>query len=287
MTQQPSYEFEEDEAPKTERKKFIPGLDEGIVAEGGAPSSQPVQRQVAKPGTGNVTRPASAAIPRPAPAAPAAAPDQAEDPDLKPGTGKDLWACPHCGTKNKPSRSECRACGKSPDAARDKPFWQKPAFLGGVIGGFALVLLLWFATRPDLSLKAPGATAFDVGSAVTTAERELVGRTFAPRGRISICGRILAHRAAPNAEGVQDVVLLLGKATEAQVDAAGVIFNNERIDEVPAGAKVLHLITAEKLDVSKGAWLSLVGDYGILSDGAQLIRSLEDGYTVAVEQTRQ
>ena len=283
MTQQPSYEFEEDDAPKPERRKFIPGLDDAPVASAPEPvpgAEAPASRPQTKPSTGRSVRPASA----PGPAAPA--PAAAEDSDLKPGSGKDLWACPHCGAKNKPSRTECRSCGKSPDVARDRPFWLRPAFLGGAAGGFLLVMLLWMVTRPDFSLKTPGKTAFDLGS-TTGSERELVGRTFTPKGRISICGRIVAQRATPGADGVQDVVLLLGQATEAEVDAAAPTFNNERIDDVPAGAKILHLITAEKLDLTKGAWLSLVGDYGQLSDGAQLVRGAEDGYTVAVEQIRQ
>lgn len=290
MTQQPSYEFEEDDDHKPERKKFIPGLADAPVVPvpvpnpaapkpaTGAPASHPQ----AKSGAGSTAWPSSA----PRPSAPLPAPAEAEDPDLKPGSGKDLWACPHCGTKNKPSRTECRSCGKSPDAAKDRPFWLKPAFLGGAVGGFLVVILLWFVTRPDFSLKTPGKTALDLGSAISS-ERELVGRTFTPKGRISICGRIVGQRATPGTEGVQDVILLLGKATEAQVDVAMPTFNNERIDEVPTGAKILHLITSEKLDLTKGAWLSLVGDYGQLSDGAQLVRSAEDGYTVAVEQIRQ
>ena len=287
MTQQPSYEFEEDDAPKPERKKFIPGLEDAPVAPGSAPNppAPPTaeSRLQVKPGPGSTARPASASRPS-APIPPA--PIETADPDLKPGSGKDLWACPHCGAKNKPSRSECRSCGKSPDAAKDRPFWLKPAFLGGVVGGFLVVILLWVVTRPDLSLKSPGTSALDLGTAISV-ERELVGRTFTPKGRISICGRIVGQRATPGADGVQDVILLLGKATEAQVDAAAPTFNNERIDDVPMEAKILHLITSEKLDLTKGAWLSLVGDYGQLSEGAQLVRSVEDGYTVAVEQIRQ
>ena len=288
MTQQPSYEFEEDDAPKPERKKFIPGLADAQVAPAPAPiptapaPAVPASRPQPKPNLGSVGQPS----PAPRPSGPLPTPAEAEDPDLKPGSGKDLWACPHCGAKNKPSRTECRSCGKSPDAAKNRPFWLKPAFLGGAIGGFLVVILLWFVTRPDFSLKTPGKTALDLGGA-TSVERELVGKTFTPKGRISICGRIVGQRATPGTEGVQDVILLLGKATEAQVDAAAPTFNNERIDDVPSGAKILHLITKEKLDVTKGAWLSLVGDYGQLSDGAQLVRSLEDGYTVAVEQIRQ
>jgi hypothetical protein len=290
MKQQPSYEFEEDDSPKPERKRFIPGLDDVQAAPlpvanapqpGGAAAPAP-RAQAAAPGTGPTAQKAAG----PRPSVPAAVQPAADDADIKPGSGKDLWPCPHCGTKNKPSRTACRSCGKSPDAAKDRPFWFRPAFLGGVVGGFLVVLLLWFVTRPDFSLKTPGTTALDLGAAKGL-ERELVGLTFTPQGRISICGRIIGQRLAPGVDRVQDVILLLGKATEAEVDAAAPTFNQERIDDVPAGAKILHLITSEKLDLTKGAWLSLVGDYGQLSSGAQLIRSTESGYTVAVEQIRQ
>ena len=40
--------------------------------------------------------------------------EEADDPDLKPGSRKDLWICPHCGAGNRPNRDTCRSCGKSP-----------------------------------------------------------------------------------------------------------------------------------------------------------------------------
>lgn len=268
MTQQ--YEFEEDDAPKPERKKFIPGLDQP------APPAPPAAADPQAPA------PARPVAPPPAPAQA----QEADDPDLKPGSRKDLWPCPHCGTKNKPDRTSCRACGKAPDDAKDIPFWKKKPFLGGAAAGFAFFALLWFVTRADLSLKEPGKASIDIGGK-TTVERELVGKTFTPRGRISICGRIVASRPTPNTDGTTDVIVVLGGASDSAVEEAKPVFNNDRIDEVPSGAQVLHLVTSEKLTLDRGAWISVVGDYGILADGAQLVRSAEDGYTVAVEQLKQ
>lgn len=272
MTQQ--YEFEEDDAPKPERKKFIPGLEQP------APPAPPA----AAPGSPS---PAARQPVAPPPAAAPVADQEAEDPDLKPGSRKDLWPCPHCGTKNKPGRTECRACGKSPSDAKAIPFWMRKSFLGGVAGGFCFFALLWVVTRADLSLKEPGKTSLDIGGK-TTVERELAGKTFTPRGRISICGRIVASRATPGADGTTDVVVLLGKAGDEALSAAKPMFNNQRVDDIPPNGKVLHLITSEKLSLEQGAWISVVGDYGVLAEGALIaIDSGADEYTVAVEQLKQ
>ena len=267
---QPPYEFEDDDAPKPERKRFIPGLEDAAAP---APASTPAPAPASP-------RPGLAPPPLPAPIA------EAEDQDIKPGSRKDLWACPHCGTKNKPDRTQCRGCGKAPSDASDVPFWKKKPFLLGVAGGFAAVLLLWLVTRPDLSLKAPGKASLNIGAA-TTVERELIGRTFTPHGRIAVCGRIVVSRPTPGTDGAQTVVLLLGKAREDELEAASPTFNNELIGNLPPKSEILHLITSAQLDLTKGAWLSVVGDYGELAEGALLVKSATDGYTVAVDQVRQ
>ena len=273
MSQQ--YEFEEDEAPKPERKKFIPGLDQPVPAAPPAAAAPPVAAGAP-----------SSAVRQPV-AAPAAPAQEGDDPDLKPGSRKDLWACPHCGTRNKPDRTQCRSCGKSPTDAKAIPFWKSKPFLGGIAGGFVAVVLLWAVTRPDLSLKEPGKASIDIGSAAT-AERELAGKTFTPRKRISICGRIVAGRPTPGADGATDVVVILGKASDEAVGEAKPAFNNQRIDDLPPGAQVLHLITGEKLSLERGAWISVVGDYGTLAENTFIVSdSGKDEYTVAVDHLKQ
>ncbi len=279
MTQPPAYEFEEDEAPKKERKAFIPGLEP--VAPAGPPAGAP--GGVAPGGAA----PTAAKAP---PLAPPPAASEAEDPDLKPGSRKDLWTCPHCQTRNKPDRSTCRECGKLPSDALEPAFYTKPVFKAAIAGAMVLVLLLWFVTRPNLSFKAPGAPTVDrsvrKGSALGGV-RDLVGKTFKPHGRLSVSGRICATRPLAEVEGVTTVVLLLGSATsDEQLEGAKVGFNNLLITP-PPGAVILNLITKDKIDGTKGAWLSVLGDYGDLVEEGRALSDTVEGDIVAVEQLQQ
>jgi hypothetical protein len=278
MSTTPKYEFEEDEAPRPERKKFIPGLEPLPPAEPAA--GTPVADAPLPPSAVPVSP-----VPAPQPA-PAATPAEVNDPDLKPGSRKDLWSCPHCGTGNRPDRTTCRSCGKAPSDPRERAWWQKPVPLAAIAAVVIIAVVVWVLTRPDLSLKTPGKTRLDRGAS-TTQERELAGKTFTPKGRIAICGRVLLARPLAGADGVTTVVLLLGRAATSDVDAADPQFNGEIVDNLPAKSAVVHLITSEKPDLAKGAWLSVVGDYGQLAEGAQLLRNAEIGYTVAVEQLKQ
>lgn len=278
MSTPPAYEFEEDEAPKKERKAFIPGLEP--LPPSGPPAAGPAG-----------PAPAAAAVPKaaPVPAAPVAS-SEADDPDLKPGSRKDLWTCPHCQTRNKPDRTTCRECGKSPSDELEPAFYTKPAFKAAIAGAVVLVLLLWFVTRPNLSFKEPGAATIDrsvrKGSAAGGA-RDLAGGSFKPRGRLSVNGRICAVRPVPNADGVTTVVLLLGSAAaDDQLDGAAVSFNNQLIT-APSGAVILNLITKEPIIGTKGAWLSVVGDYGDLTLDGHSVGETVEGDLVAVEQLKQ
>ncbi len=277
MTQKPTYEFEEDDAPKAEKKRYSPALE----------SEQPLKPVL----TASPTVPA-APVPV-APVAPVTAAPAAEvnDPDLKPGSRKDLWTCPHCGTGNKPERTTCRSCGKSPSDALETPMWQKPIVVAGVLGGILLLIIIWLLMKPSLALKPPVLASLDTkirrGSAQSQV-RELVGKTFTPSGRLAVTGRVCVGRPMPTAEGVTSVVLLLGSAaSDENLANAKVTFNNQLIENLPSHAVVLNLITTSQLDLTPGAWLSVVGDYGDLSDPTQLVHSQDQGDTVAVEQIQQ
>ncbi len=279
MTQKPTYEFEEDDAPKPERKRFSPVLESETIP---APTVTAVPVAPAK-----ALSPVNAA-PAPAPAPPAA---DVDDPDLKPGSRKDLWMCPHCGTGNKPERTTCRSCGKSPSDPLEMPMWKKPIVIAGVLGGILLLIVIWVLMKPSLALKPPEAASLDHkirrGSAQTHV-RELVGKTFTPAGRLAVTGRICIARPLPTTEGVTSVVLLLGSAaSDENLASAKVTFNNQLIENLPDHAVVLNLITTAKLDLKPGAWLSIVGDYGDLSDPTQLVHSQDQGDTVAVDDVRQ
>ena len=295
MSTKPTYEFEEDEAPKPERKRYAPVTE----LEAAAPPTPLTQGSAAgtaatkTPGTGRTTTPAApvakaaTATRQTAPTAPQPA-AEADDPDLKPGSRKDLWACPHCGTGNKPERTTCRSCGKAPTDAKETPVWQQPKVIAAAIGGVVLLIFIWILMKPSLALKPPGASSLDSkirrGSAQTQA-RELVGKTFTPNGRLAVAGRICVARAMPGADGVTTVVLLLGAgASDENLAKAKVTFNNQIIDNLPDHAVVVNLITSDKLDTTPGKWLSIVGDYGELSDPAQLVHTADQGDTVALEQ---
>ena len=292
MTTKPTYEFEEDEAPKPERKRFAPVPEpEAVVAPTPlTPGSAAGASAARTPGTGRSSSPGAPAAPAARQTAPTATQPTAEadDPDLKPGSRKDLWACPHCGTGNKPERTTCRSCGKAPTDAKETPAWQQPKVIGAAIGGVVLLIFIWILMKPSLALKPPGAASIDSkirrGGAQTHA-RELVGKNFTPSGRLAVAGRICVARAMPGADGVITVVLLLGAgASDENLANAKVTFNNQLIDNLPDHAVVVNLITNDKLDTTPGKWLSIVGDYGDLSDPAQLVHTADQGDTVALEQ---
>jgi len=163
--------------------------------------------------------------------------------------------------------------------------------IGAAIGGVVLLIVIWILMKPSLALKPPGADTIDSkirrGGAQTHV-RELVGKTFTPSGRLAVAGRICVARQMPNADGVTTVVLLLGSgASDENLANAKVTFNNQLIDNLPDHAVVVNLITNDKLDTTPGKWLSIVGDYGDLSDPAQLVHTADQGDTVAVDQIAQ
>ena len=282
MSIPPAYEFEEDEAPKKERKAFIPGLEPVVPAAASAVPAAP----------SDSTGPAGGAV-RPPKTAPPAAPapaSEADDPELKPGSRKDLWACPHCETRNKPDRTTCRNCGKTPADAPEPALHTKPVFKMAIAGAVVLLVLLWFVTRPNLSFKPAGPATVDRSvrkGGAAGGVRELVGKSFKPSGRLAVCGRICAVRSAPTIDGVTTVVLLLGSASaDDQLEQANVSFNNQLI-VAPPGSVVLNLITAEKIIGAKGTWISIVGDYGDLLEEGRSLGATIDGDLVAVDQIQQ
>ena len=283
MSIPPAYEFEEDEAPKKERKAFIPGLEPAIPPA--VPSAAPVgSAGQADPARGPVQTPKTTPAAAPAPAS------ETDDPELKPGSRKDLWACPHCETRNKPDRTTCRNCGKTPSDAPEPTIYTKPVFKMAIVGAVVLVVLLWLVTRPNLTFKPAGPATVDrsvrKGGAAGGA-RELVGKSFKPHGRLAVCGRICAVRSVPNIDGVTTVVLLLGSASaDDQLEQANVSFNNQLI-VAPPGSVVLNLITTEKINGVKGTWLSVVGDYGDLLEDGRSLGATIDGDLVAVDQLQQ
>jgi hypothetical protein len=205
-------------------------------------------------------------------AAPSPAPSEPEDPDVKPGSRKDLWACPHCGTGNKPDRSTCRKCGKSPDDEIEKQWYQKPQILGGIVGGVLLfILLIMFVGGTDLSVKPADADHIDgkvrIGGSAS-ATHDFDTRTFTAKKRLAVVGRCIGVNQIASVPGAWTVVLLLGSAARND-DAASsytIAFNGERADITPDSGnyKVIHLLpgTVPKFDPRKGSIISIAGESG-------------------------
>ncbi len=116
--------------------------------------------------------------------------------DVKPGQGKDLWACPHCGAKNKPERTTCRECGKSPSDPVIIPFSKTPAGRFGIPAAVIIVLALigWLLFGGSVKLVPAGPGKVDSairrGGSVG-AEETIHGLVFQPRERIAVSGRVL------------------------------------------------------------------------------------------------
>lgn len=113
---------------------------------------------------------------------------------LKGGAGKELWQCKHCGAKNKPTRTECRSCGKSKDSSL--PIWKKkwfPVAVGGaVVALIAIVVLAMPGT--DFSQAPPRMDRIDRQLRIDHGGGESQrcnGFSFKPAGRIALCGRVM------------------------------------------------------------------------------------------------
>jgi hypothetical protein len=248
-----------------------PSAAKPAAGRAGPPAAAP------KPGTARTAKPAAPAAAAPAAAkapgfdafADAASQPDGNDADVKPGKGLDLWACPHCGTKNKPTRNTCRACGKSPDepviiAWHQKPL-VKPAIAAGVV--LVLVLLGWLLLGGGVRLveaevgnidKAPR-TAGGAG-----APSELDGKAFTPRRRYAVCGRIVGVQARGN---LNQLVLAVGAdgRDETRVNEAGVDFSaSEPVTMPELHVAVVLAFGAMPSSLEKGRIVSLLGDVGTL-----------------------
>ncbi|MBA2481520.1 MAG: hypothetical protein H0V44_12720 [Planctomycetes bacterium] len=241
----PSYEFEESApAPKRKAPALPPPAD--------APSDK-------TPATFNQALPERAAPSSPAPV-------EGEDPDVKPGSRRDLWACPHCGTGNKPDRTTCRKCGKHPDDEIEKQWYQKAPILGGIVGGVVvLILLIVFVSGTDLALKPADAAHID--AKIRTGGSPTGGHDgFTAKKRLAVCGRCIGTNQHAMMPGAWTVVLLLGNRSDDAANEYSVNFNGERAEVTPdtGNYKVLHLLPGDvgKVDPKKGAVISLTGDSG-------------------------
>ena len=81
---------------------------------------------------------------------------------------------PHCGAKNKPKRTTCRACGKSPDEAVVGPWYAQPrqlGIVGLVVLTFFLIVSALFSV--DLGHRSPGLATLDTSLRLGSAEGQV------------------------------------------------------------------------------------------------------------------
>jgi hypothetical protein len=244
-------------------------------------------------------------VAEPPPADAARAPSPPEDEiDIRPGAAKDLWECPHCGARNKPTRSSCRECGKLPSDEVVIPWHRKPKNMAKVAGGVvAFILFYLLVTHVDTSLHAAGAA--DIDSAVRMGgggkgERDVDGHKFDGKGTLSVSGRVLSASTSGGASWVTTVVLVLGHGVVDEERFASLKVENREEDLAVAGDGelppyvVLYLIFAEgdKPTLKKGGYLSVQGEYGYgENEEGKYITGTGPGhphtYTVLVKEHRE
>lgn len=122
--------------------------------------------------------------------------EEADDGELKPGSRKDLWNCPHCGTGNRPNRDTCRSCGKSPDEAVIQPWFKQPKVLA-VIGAalVVLVVVLMMASGPSFALGPAQMSAIDSDfrhDQSLSGELAVGDDALLLRGRFAAVGRVVS-----------------------------------------------------------------------------------------------
>ncbi len=202
----------------------------------------------------------------------------ASDDGARPARRDDLWTCPHCQVGNKPDRSTCRSCGKSPDDPVAKPWFLNPAVIGAAV--VALIVLIVIASRlgPDFTLQE--AHRDNVTSSVMTDTSparpgpELDNASYVPRGRIAGVGRVLAvSNQYQNFHGTVTVAVVFGREGEeggldgqftASFDRCEVLLPNR----VPARVSFafIHLLDPDGSvpDIRPGQMISFSGDHGVL-----------------------
>jgi hypothetical protein len=269
---------------------FNPFSDQQVsVPVGGGASAEatdPVPPSAA-PGTGRTAR-------KPTAQAPAADPG---DGDIAPGMAKDLWSCPHCGARNKPARTTCRACDKSPDDEVETPWFKKPAIIGGIAGGvLLLVILLSLMGGTDLGLHPAGPGHLDGKVRMGKAEAAEIdlgdNHKFFVKKSVSVSGRIILAQQFPLDGKLTAVVLALG--SRASDDSAFDGWKAEFKDEAYAvtgapRAITLFLVGEGKTDLQRGGYLSVRGQAGVIENDARIVDGTtgSDTYVVkVVEQDR-
>ncbi len=252
-----------------------PAFDPFADAKTPAPPAAP-----AKPGTNRV---AKAPAPAPAPvSAPPPPPDA--DADLKPGSRKDLWKCPHCGTGNKPDRTTCRSCGKSPDEPVVVPWFKNNVIRAAILAVIGLIIIgVVMLTRVDVSLREPTLANVDKAPRITgtgIASIELTnGIKLEGERMISICGKVAA--VGPGPGGTLLVALALGAAAAEENPSATPANGSFDVAGV-----VLACSAEGGFDPQAGQIISLTGVVGVLVKEGRIVGEPAGIIPVAVGEHR-
>ena len=234
-------------------------------AEAKAPAPPVAPGKPAKPGTNRV---AKAPAPAPAPvSAPPPPPDA--DADIKPGSRKDLWKCPHCGTGNKPDRTTCRSCGKSPDEPVVIPWFKNNVIRAAIFAVIGLIIIgIVMLTRVDVSLREPTLANVDKAPRITgkgIASIDLGnGLKLEGERMISICGRVAAVGTGPG--GTVLVALALGPAAAEEKPSATPANGSFEVAGV-----VLACSAEDNFDPKSGQIISLTGVVGVLVKEGRIV----------------
>lgn len=236
--------------------------------------------------------PAVAGPSKPAPSKPAPS-SEPDDPELVPGSRKDLWKCPHCGAGNRPERDTCRACGKHRDAPVAAKWYANPVMLGGVALALVALVALWVLTQPDFSLRPAGPQSLTGRTIIGGGGSDQGvgdGIQFHARGRIAWVGRVAATGSAASS-----TLAVYALAKDASDDAAFAEFARSVVIE--QGAVKIDPATAKRFAVFScylvqgaaapeiGSYHSVVGDSGTLSQALLGLRGFDAGPVVLVRES--
>jgi len=301
-----SFEFDDAPAKPKETKKpaaaaagfnpfaepvAVPAANAANAASAPAPAAPGTGRvektgtgRIEKPGTGRIEKPGAGKSVKP----PASGPTIG---DIAPGLAKDLWLCPHCGAKNKPTRETCRECKKSPQDEVEKPWFLQPKIIGPVVGGLVLVvvMIMWL-TSVDLTLHPAGTVDKAVRSASVPQVDVDLGdtRKLTVKKTASVSGRVIAVTDYAIAPWLQAVVVALGSS--ASDDAAFSTWSAEfdgdgMVVKAPKYA-TLFLINDSKATLKPGDYLSVLGKAGVAEQDNMIVKGTDNPncWTIKVEQ---
>jgi hypothetical protein len=149
------------------------------------------------------------------------------------------------------------------------PFHRQPVGIA-VIALIVIAVVIGgvIALRTDKTFHAPVAAQADKAPrtwGLSDADQDLgEGRVFTSRGKVSVCGRVIAAKSVPGYPWITTVVLALGaSATGEDFTTWTATITAEDISTTAPKYVVLHcLFGADKPVIKPGVWLSVEGDRG-------------------------